>query len=173
MSGMFRVGVITSTHGVKGAFKVYPTTDDPRRFLDLTKVFFSAKDTEEDATRKMIPEKVQFSKNQVILKVEGVNDMDQAQLLKGGSLWILDEDAVPLGEDEFYIRDFLDAKAIDEEGNTVGVIEDIMETAANFVFEIREDKKKTFLLPVTKETVLSMDKDKKEVVIHILKGLRE
>ena len=85
MSGMFRVGVVTSTHGVKGAVKVYPTTDDPQRFLDLKTVRFSRTDTEEDALKVLSIERVQFFKNQVILTFKEITDMDTAQTLKGGS----------------------------------------------------------------------------------------
>ncbi len=173
MSGMFRVGVVTSTHGVKGAVKVYPTTDDPKRFLDLKKVILGKTDQEEDAKTVYEIEKVQFFKNQVILKMKEVNDMDAAQLLKGCSLWIKDEDAVALEEDEFFIRDFLGAKVIDEDGASIGEIYDIMETGSNFVFEIKEGNGKKFLLPVIKDCVLKMDTETKTVTVHILEGLRE
>lgn len=173
MSGMFRVGVVTSTHGVKGAVKVYPTTDDPKRFLDLKKVYLGKTDREEDAGTVYEIEKVQFFKNQVILKVKEVNDMDAAQLLKGSSLWIKDEDAVPLEKNEFFIRDFLGAAVLDEDGLAVGEIYDIMETGSNFVFEIEEPNGKRFLLPVIRDCVLKMDMETKTVTVHILEGLRE
>lgn len=173
MSERFRVGVVTSTHGVKGAVKVYPTTDDPKRFLELEKVQFGKTDQEEDIGQVYPIEKVQFFKNQVILKLKGIEDMDAAQLLKGGSLWIPDEDAVQLSENEFFIRDFLDAKVISEEGELIGVIHDIMETGSNFVFEIKPENGKSFLLPVIKECVLKMDKEIRTVTVHVLEGLRE
>lgn len=173
MSERFRVGVVTSTHGVKGAVKVYPTTDDPKRFLDLKKVELSKTDQEEDIEAVYPIEKVQFFKNQVILKLKGIEDMDAAQLLKGGSLWIPDEEAVRLQDNEFFIRDFLDAKVISEEGEAIGVIHDIMETGSNFVFEIKPGSGKSFLLPVIKDCVLKMDKETKTVTVHVLEGLRE
>ena len=173
MSERFRVGVVTSTHGVKGAVKVYPTTDDPKRFLDLKKVELSKTDQEEDIEAVYPIEKVQFFKNQVILKLKGIEDMDAAQLLKGGSLWIPDEEAVRLQDNEFFIRDFLDAKVVSEGGEDIGVIHDIMETGSNFVFEIKPGSGKSFLLPVIKDCVLKMDKETKTVTVHVLEGLRE
>lgn len=173
MSGMFRVGVVTTTHGVKGAVKVFPTTDDARRFLDLKYVYFGQSDREEDAGRKLEIEKVQFFKNQVILKLKEINDMDAAALLKGGSLWIVEEDAVALSENEFYIRDLLEAEVVDEEGRKVGVIYDVMETGSNFVFDIEEDDHSHFLLPVIKDCIVKIDTAAKVVTVHILEGLRE
>lgn len=173
MSGMFRVGVVTSTHGVKGAVKVYPTTDDPKRFLDLKTVRFSRTDTEEDALKVLSIERVQFFKNQVILTFKEITDMDTAQTFKGGSLWITDEQAVPLGEDEFYIRDFLEADVQTEDGENVGIISDIMETGSNFVLEIKEPSGKRFLMPVIGDCIVRMDKEAHLVVVRILKGLRE
>ncbi|MCF0135865.1 MAG: 16S rRNA processing protein RimM [Lachnospiraceae bacterium] len=173
MSGMFRIGVVTTTHGVKGAVKVYPTTDDPRRFLDLKTLLYGQTDREEDASRKYEIEKVQFFKNQVILKLKGVEDMDAALLLKGGSLWIPDEDAVKLQENEFFIRDFLGARVLEETDAEIGTIYDIMETGSNFVFEIREESGKSFLLPVIRDCVLHMDRENSTVTVHVLEGLRE
>lgn len=173
MSGMFRVGVVTSTHGVKGAVKVYPTTDDPKRFLDLKKVLFSKTDREEDAARPLSITRVQFFKNQVILTFQEVSSMDEAEILKGGSLWITDEQAVPLEKDEFYIRDFLEAQVQTEDGEKVGVISDIMETGSNFVLEIKEPSGKRFLMPAIHDCILNMDKEAHLVTVRILKGLRE
>ena len=119
MSSLFRVGVVTTAHGIRGAVKVYPTTDDPRRFLDLEKVRSSRTGEEEDICCQSNNENVQFIKNLVILSLKEVKDRNLAEAMKGGSFWISDEEALPLEDDEFYIRDFMEATVKDEEGNPV------------------------------------------------------
>ena len=71
MEEMLRVGVITTTHGVRGEVKVYPTTDDAERFLELEEIWL-------DTGKERLPLKIQnvkFFKNMVILKFEGYDDI--------------------------------------------------------------------------------------------------
>ena len=173
MSSLFRVGVVTTAHGIKGAVKVYPTTDDPRRFLDLEKVSFSRTGEEEDICCQYTIENVQFIKNLVILSLKEVKDRNLAEAMKGGSFWISDEEALPLEEDEFYIRDFMEATVKDEEGNLIGQVEDIMETGSNQVLVVKETNGKELLIPVIYDCIVAMDSEKAEITVHLMKGLRE
>ena len=96
MEEMLRVGVISSTHGVRGEVKVYPTTDDPERFLDLDEVIL-------DAGREQIVLKIQnvkFFKNMVILKFKGYDNINDIEKYKGRDLLIRRDQAVDLDEDE-------------------------------------------------------------------------
>lgn len=170
---MFRVGVITTTHGVHGGVKVFPTTSDPQRFLTLDKVYFSQHPEEEKALVLYHVEKVQFFKDMVILKLKELQSMNESLLLKGGSLWIDDADAMPLADDEFYMRDFLDARILLEDGAEIGVLEDILETGANNVFVVRRTDGGELLIPVIKDCVLEMNLEEHFVRIHLLPGLEE
>lgn len=172
MSALFRVGVVTSAHGIKGAVKVYPTTEDPRRFLDLEKVSYSRSGEEEDICTEYTIENVQFMKNLVILSLKEVKDRNQAETMKGGSFWIPDEEAIPLEEDEFYIRDFMEAVVKDDEGTLIGQVEDIMETGSNDVLVVREVSGEELLIPVIHDCIVNMDSEKAEIIVHMMKGLR-
>lgn len=172
MAGRFRVGVITSTHGVKGAVKVFPTTDDLKRFELLEKVEFSPTDSEEDIRGSLRIDSVQYLKGMAILHFRDVGTIEIAERLKGGSLWIKDEDAIPLEQDEFYLRDLLDAEVVLEDGTLFGKITDILETGANMVFEIEHSSsRETLLLPVIKDCIVKMDPANKKVVIRLMEGL--
>ena len=103
MEEMLRVGVISSTHGVRGEVKVYPTTDDPERFLDLDEVIL-------DAGREQIVLKIQnvkFFKNMVILKFKGYDNINDIEKYKGRDLLIRRDQAVDLDEDEYFITDLV------------------------------------------------------------------
>lgn len=172
MSSLFRVGVVTTAHGIKGAVKVYPTTEDPKRFQMLKTVQFSRTDEEDGICRELTIENVQFMKNLVILSFKEIKDRNEAETMRGGSFWITDEEAIPLEEDEFYIRDFLEATVKDEDGSLIGQVEDIIETGSNEVLVVREVSGEELLIPVIHDCIVSMDSEAEEIVVHLLKGLR-
>ena len=96
MEDYLRVGVISSTHGIKGEVKVFPTTDDVQRFQKLKKVFL---DTGKAYVELEIGG-VKFFKNQVILKFKGYDSINEIEKYKGMDLLVSREDAIPLGENE-------------------------------------------------------------------------
>ncbi|MCI8633682.1 MAG: 16S rRNA processing protein RimM [Lachnospiraceae bacterium] len=172
MSSWFRVGIVSSAHGIKGAVKVFPTTEDPQRFLALKSVHYSATEEDRDIQRELSIERVQFFKNLVILSFKEVKDRNEAEAMRGGCLWISDEEALPLAEDEFYIRDFMGATVKEESGELLGEVEDILFTGSNEVLCVRETSGNELLIPVIHECIVSMDAEKSEIIVHLLKGLR-
>ena len=127
MQEYLRVGVISTTHGVRGEVKVYPTTDDPERFRELKKVIL---DTGKESKELAIAS-VKFSKNQVILKFKEYNSINEAEALKGMDLLISRADAVPLGENENYIGDLIDMSVVTDTGETLGTLTDVMKKGAS------------------------------------------
>lgn len=169
----FRVGVVIKPHGVKGAVKVFPTTSEIKRFSRLKSVMLSKTDKEEDIEKTFQVESVQYFKNQVILKLSGIDSPEEAEKIRGFSLWILEEEALPLQKDEYYLRDFLNASAVLEDGEEFGTVYDILETGSNEVFVIHTKDHQEVLLPVIKDCIISMDPKAHKVVIHLLKGMME
>ena len=96
MDDMLRVGVISSTHGVRGEVKVYPTTDDANRFKKLKTVILDL-GRGEQITLNI--ESVKFFKNMVILKFKEFNNINEIEKYKGKDLLIKREQAVKLGPD--------------------------------------------------------------------------
>ena len=84
MEDLLKVGVITTTHGVRGEVKVFPTTDDAERFLDIEYVLL---DTGKELRRLNI-QNVKFFKNLAILKFEGIDNINDIEMYKGRELWI-------------------------------------------------------------------------------------
>ena len=169
----FRVGVVIKPHGVKGALKVFPTTSEVKRFSKLSSVMFGKTEREEDIEKTYTVENVQYFKNQVILKLKGIESPEEAETLRNGSLWISEEQALTLQEDEYYLRDYLDADVFLEEGEAFGTVYDILETGSNEVFVIRTKNKKEIMVPVIKDCIVSMDPKERRVVIRLLKGMME
>lgn len=164
---MFRIGVITSTHGLKGEVKVFPTTDDPARFKKLKKCFIRTKSGDVPVEKKSC----KFFKNMVILSFSEFNDINEIEKYKGCELFVTREDAVPLEEDEFYIADVIDAEVFEDNGKKLGTLVDVMQTGANDVFVVKMENGKEVLLPVIKDCVLDINAEEKKIVVHMMNGL--
>ena len=170
MEDFFRVGVIANTHGVKGEVKVFPTTDAPERFKKLKKVILDAKREKID----LEIQSVRFFKNLVIVKFKGIDNINDIEKYKGCDLLVTRDNATPLNEGEYYIADLIDMKVVDEEGNELGVLFDVMQTGANDVFVVKlNDSEKELLLPNIPSCVLDVDMDERIVRVHVLDGLMD
>ena len=167
MEDLLKVGVITTTHGVRGEVKVYPTTDEPERFLELDYVLL---DTGREL-RKLEIKNVKFFKNLVILKFKGVDTINAIDKYKGGDLWIPPKEGQELEEDEYYIADLLGMSVVLEDGQEFGTLKDVMETGANDVYIIDSAEHGEVLLPAIKECILDVDLEKNVMTIHLMKGL--
>lgn len=167
MENLLRVGVISSTHGIKGEVKVFPTTDDTARFNQLKKVIL-------DTGREQIDleiEGVKFFKNMVILKFKGYDSIDEIEKYKGKDLLITRDLAVKLGPDENFITDLIGLSVVKDDGEELGTLTDVIKTGANDVYEVRMADGKEVLLPAIKECVLNVDLEKKVVTVHMMDGL--
>ena len=130
MEDLLQVGVITTTHGVRGEVKVFPTTDDPARFKKLKNVVL-------DTGKELVDLEVagvKFFKNMVILKFKEYNNINDIECYKGKDILVSRDNAVKLEKGEYYIADILGAKVILEDGSEFGVLEDVMQTGANDVY---------------------------------------
>lgn len=168
MEKHLRVGVISSTHGVKGEVKIFPTTDDPNRFKELKEVLL---DTGKDLMPLEI-EGVKFFKQMVILKFKGFDNIDDIEKYRGRDLLITRDNAVKLKEDEYFIFDLIDSEVFTEEGERLGKLVEILTTAANDVYVVKTEQGKELLIPSIKECVLKVDTNNKKITVHLLEGLR-
>ena len=167
MEEMLRVGVITTTHGVRGEVKVYPTTDDAERFLELEEIWL-------DTGKERLPLKIQnvkFFKNMVILKFEGYDDINAVQAWRQKDLLVTREQAVELQEDEYFIGDLIGLHVEDEEGNALGVLRDVLETGANDVYLVSRTGEKDLMLPAIKDCIREVDLESGIMRVRVLPGL--
>jgi 16S rRNA processing protein RimM len=168
MEKHLRVGVISSTHGIKGEVKVFPTTDDPKRFQELKQVYL---DTGKELLILEI-EGVKFFKQMVILKFKGIDNINEIEKYRGKDLLITRENAVKLDKDEYFIFDLIDSEVFTDEGERLGILTEIMTTGANDVYVVLTEEGKEILIPSIPECILEVDVENKKIKVHLLKGLR-
>ena len=167
MEQYLRVGVISSTPGLKGEVKVFPTTDDPERFRKLKKVFL-------DTGKEYLPLKiksVKFFKNQVILKFDEFQDINEVEKYRGKDLLIDREQALPLAENENFIVDLINMDVYDEEEQRLGTLTDVLQTGANDVYVVETEEGKEILLPAIPSCILEVDVEAAKMIVRIPEGL--
>ncbi len=169
METRLQVGIISTTHGVRGEVKVFPTTDDMRRFKKLKQVIL---DTGKEEINLEI-ENVKFFKQFVILKFKGYDNINDIEKYKGMSLFVTRENAVHLRKDEYFIADIIDMIVYDEARTELGRVRDVMETGANDVYVIELKNGGELLLPAIKECILEVNVEEMYMVVHVLKGLMD
>lgn len=167
MEDLLRIGVITTTHGIRGEVKVFPTTDDAKRFDDCDEVILVTKKEQ----ISLHVERVKYFKNIVIVKFKEFNDINQVEQFRKCDIMVTRENAVPLEEGEYFICDIIGAEVEEEDGTHIGTVKDVIETGANNVFVIQTNEGKEVLFPSIPECIKKVDVENKKVVAYIMPGL--
>ncbi|MDO4451546.1 MAG: ribosome maturation factor RimM [Lachnospiraceae bacterium] len=167
MEELLQVGVISSTHGVRGEVKVFPTTDDINRFKKLKQVILDT------GREKLILEVqgVKFFKQFAILKFKGIDNINDIEKYKGKSLFVDREHAVKLRKDEYFIADMIGLDVYTEEDTFFGILKDVIETGANDIYVISSEEHGEVLVPAIKQCILNVDIENGKMTIHLLEGL--
>lgn len=167
MEQRLQVGVITATHGLKGEVKVFPTTDDPNRFRRLKEVILDTGKEE----RVLKIEGVKFFKQMVILKFQGLDDINDVERLRRGALYVTRENAVRLKRNEYFIADLIGMRVENEDGSELGVLQDVISTGANDVYDVRLADGRQLLIPAIRECILEVNVEEGWMRVHLLDGL--
>ena len=163
MKDFMSVGQIGKTHGLKGEVKVFSLTDTLERFKKLKNVYIDGE------IRKVEGCKLQADK--VILKIEGIDSIEQAETYRNKYLMVKREDAVKLSEDSYYVADILECTVFEENGEELGKVFDVLNTPGNDVYWVKGNKE--VLIPVLKDIVVSIDIDKHIIIIKPVKEWQE
>ena len=157
---IIEVGQIVNTHGIRGEVKLNPWTDD---LYDLTELdVFYDKDKN--------PLKVESSKvhkNVVIIKFSGINTMNDAEKMKGKTLYT---EKTPLPEGRYYIKDLIGLNAYENDVH-LGELTDVFNTGANDIYEIKTPDGKRIYLPVIDGVIGDVDLENKTIAVTIPDGL--
>ena len=167
MTKYLEIGQIVNTFGIKGMIKVKPFTDDIRRFDRLKKVYIEKQKVKDEYEI----EEVKYHKEMVLIKFKGIENLEQANLLRNSYLIIDREKEEPLEEGRYYIVDMLGIDVYTEEGKSLGKLDDIFNTGSNDVYVVRDELGKQILLPAIKEVIKSVDIKNNKMIVHLIPGL--
>lgn len=167
MEQLLQVGVISSTHGVRGEVKVFPTTDDISRFKKLKEVIL---DTGKEKLTLEV-QGVKFFRQFAILKFKGIDNINDIEKYKGKGLFVDRKNAVKLKKDEYFIADMIGMHVVTDDGEEFGTLKDVIETGANDVYIIETQKHGEVLVPAIRQCILDVDIENQRMIIHLLEGL--
>lgn len=163
------IGKVANTHGIQGDIKVFPTTDDVTRFELLNQVHIENNGKTTIVTIK----KVKYFKNLVILQLKESNSMNDALLLKGGTVMIPMEEALPLEDNENYIFEMIGLEAREEDGTVLGKLKDVLQTGAHDVYVIDDGSDHGLMIPATLEFVPEVNVQEGYLIVKLIDGLRD
>ena len=158
------VGRIVAPWGTRGELKVTPFTDNPRRFSPGGAVTLRGYPTKVVRSRK--------SDRHVIVKLEGVDDRNAAETLRGELLTIRPEQAPTLDREKtYYYFQVIGMEVYDEEGARLGEIAEILRTGGNDVYTVRDVHGRELLIPAIADVVLDLDPKHNRMTVRLLDGL--
>ena len=167
MTSELEIGQIVNTFGIKGEVKVKPFTDDIKRFDKLKKINIEQKNNKKEYEI----ENIKYHKDMVILKLKGIDQIEQAELLRNSYLKINRNEEVPLEENTYYIVDLLGLSVYTEEDVLLGILDDIYNTGSNDIYVVKDSLGKQTLLPAIQDVIKEIDIENQKIIVHVMKGL--
>ena len=161
------IGQIVNTNGLKGVVKVNPFTDDISKFEDLKYVYIQLK----NELKKVKIVQVRYNKNQVLLKLEGIDSIEEAEKYRNFYLKTEKESQEDLGEDTYYIVDLIGLDVYSDKNEYLGKIEDVFPTGSNDVYVVKDNLGKQILIPAIADVVKEVDLKNKKMIINLIPGL--
>lgn len=168
----FNVGRIVNTHGIRGEVRVISTTDfEETRFAPGSRLAIFKKGDKKPTW--VTVESSRRHKNFILLSFEGLNNINLVEPFKEGIIKVTKDQLVDdeLEENEYYYFEIIDSKVYSEEGTYIGIVTNILETGANDVWEIEDEKGKKHYIPYIEDVVKEIDVENKKITIHVMEGL--
>lgn len=161
----FAIGEIAGTFGISGELKVAPLTDFPERFERTPTVYIGEKRTPNRVLQ------ARSHKQQILLRLEGIEDVDAAERLRGATLWIPASQITALPQDQFYVHDLIGMRVRHVSGDDLGTITDVLGFPGNDLFVIRTPTGREVLLPAVKAFIPSIDTSARLITVDPIPGL--
>ena len=153
-------GKIVNTHGVAGEVKIEVWLDSAAYMKRFKRLFLGARELEVESAR--------VQKDFLLCKLRGVDDVNAAMSLKGRTVAIAREDA-KLPKGGYFIQDILGAKVVDEEGNEVGTLVDVLERPASQIYVVQGESEHR--IPAVPAFIRNTDAEKGIITVHMIEGL--
>jgi len=162
MDNLLNVGFINNTRGLKGEIKVIHYCDEKEQFSDIRNFIIDGKSFE--------TEYVKYHKEQVILKLKGVDTVEDALTLKSKDIYAHRDELPELLEGQYYIADLIGFKAYTDKGDFIGEVADVIVSTASDLFQIKAGEKNV-LVPNIPEFIDEISVSDKKIIITPIEGL--
>ena len=153
-------GQIVNTHGVRGEVRIQPWADEAAFLTRFRRFYMDGKAVKVLSCR--------VHKTMCIAALEGVDDVNAAMALKGKVIFI-DRDDVKLPEGTVFLQDIFGAKVVTQDGDEIGVLQDVLPAPAASVLVVRGERE--ILIPDVPAFVLSKDADNGIVTVRLIDGM--
>ena len=160
---ILEIGQVVNTHAVKGEIKIQPWCDDPALYNELEYIYIGGD--------KYTLLRARLHKNCIIAAVEGIDNINEAELLKNKIVTVEREMLGELPDGRYYIADLIGLDVYCDGEKKLGVIEDVISTGANDVYQVAREGKKPVLLPVIDDVIKEVNIDDGYVKVSLMKGL--
>lgn len=167
MEKYLEIGQIVNTFGIKGQVKIVPFTDDITRYDELKEIYVEKK----NELKLFQIEQVNYKKNMVILKLKGIETVEEAEKLRNCYLKIDRKDAKELPKDTYFIVDLLGLEVYTDEGKLLGKVDGIYNAGSSDIYVVKDELGKQILLPAIKDVLKEVDLENQKIIVHLIKGL--
>jgi 16S rRNA processing protein RimM len=153
-SALVAIGRVVKPQGRKGEVAVEPLSDRPDRFPELRRAYVPGPG---DEARAVMVTESWPHKGRFVLKLEGVDSIDQAEALRGLELRIPEEELAPLPEGSYYHHQLRGLRAVAADGQTVGMVEDILEAGGEAPVLVVKGARGETLVPLARHFIREVD----------------
>lgn len=164
------LGQVLRPHGVRGELRITVLTAYPERIVPEMEVYLGSNPEDAAHAVRYVVSGARTHHQYLILQVKGVNDRNEADVLREKYVMVRLEDAVPLEEDEFYLFQALGLDVYTEDGEHLGEVTEVLETGANDVYVVQGERGE-ILLPAIDECVLDVDIEAGKMTVRLIEGL--
>ena len=171
MTKYLEIGQIVNTFGIKGFVKVKPFTENTKkRFDNLKTIYIKSKKN----IKEYEIEEIKYHKEMVLVKFKTIDTIEEAENLRNSYLVVDREKEQPLEEGTYYIVDLIGIEVFTDEGEKLGILEDVFTNDIGFdSYIIKNELGKTIVLPAVEDIILNIDIKERKMTVHLIKGLIE
>lgn len=170
MINLIEVGKVVNTHGLKGEIKLIPWTDFPEVF-DVIDSVYTNSENEFNVCG------IKYQKNCVILKLKGIDKVEDAEKMRGLILYADKDIFSCLPDDTYLIADLTGMEVYeitnDNKECLLGKLTDVIQTGSNDIYTVQSDDGKILLLPAIKDVIINIDSKGKKITVKVPDGLKD
>ena len=157
---LLECGKIVNTHGIRGEVKIQPWADSPEVLCALPALYIDGAPVALRSAR--------VHKGNVIALLEGVSDVDQTMLLKNKVVW-LNRDDLRLPEGTFFLADLIGLRVVDEEGQELGILNEVLSPSRQQVYVVKGDRE--LMIPAVPEFILETNVAGGYIKVRLIEGM--